>query len=73
MAAAPQLTGRVLMSLLTDTIARIAPPDATAIEAARARQIQLTKLASSLGRLEELSIQIAGITGQARPQPRGHT
>lgn len=35
--------------------------------AARARQGQLTKPAGSLGRLEALSIQIAGITGQAVP------
>jgi nicotinate-nucleotide--dimethylbenzimidazole phosphoribosyltransferase len=56
------------MSLLINTIARIAAPDAVAIQAARARQIQLTKPAGSLGRLEELSIQIAGITGQARPR-----
>ena len=56
------------MSTLTDTIARIAPPDAVAMRAARARQAQLTKPAGSLGRLEDLSIQIAGITGQPRPQ-----
>jgi nicotinate-nucleotide--dimethylbenzimidazole phosphoribosyltransferase len=56
------------MSLLTDTIAQIAPPDAAAIQAARARQLQLTKPSGSLGRLEQLSVQIAGITGQARPR-----
>lgn len=36
--------------------------------AARARQDQLTKPAGSLGRLETLSIQLAGITGNPRPQ-----
>jgi nicotinate-nucleotide--dimethylbenzimidazole phosphoribosyltransferase len=56
------------MDLLTDTIARIAPPDATAMQAARARQARLAKPAGSLGRLEELAIQIAGITGQAQPR-----
>ena len=56
------------MSLLTDTIARIGPLDATAMQAARARQARLTKPAGSLGRLEDLAIQIAGITGQARPR-----
>jgi nicotinate-nucleotide--dimethylbenzimidazole phosphoribosyltransferase len=35
--------------------------------AAHARQEQLTKPAGSLGRLEALAIQLAGITGQERP------
>ena len=35
--------------------------------AARARQDTLTKPPGSLGRLEELSIQLAAITGQLRP------
>src|SRR5512147_218552 len=34
---------------------------------ARARQAQLTKPAGSLGQLEDLSIQLAAITGQLRP------
>jgi len=41
--------------------------DETAMEAARQRQNQLTKPPGSLGRLEELSIQLAGITGQPQP------
>lgn len=49
------------------TIAAVAPLDDTAMAAARARQEQLTKPAGSLGRLETLAIQIAGITGQVRP------
>lgn len=36
--------------------------------AAQARQNTLTKPAGSLGRLETLSVQLAGITGQVRPQ-----
>jgi nicotinate-nucleotide--dimethylbenzimidazole phosphoribosyltransferase len=36
--------------------------------AARARQDTLTKPAGSLGRLEDLSIQLAGIQGKARPR-----
>ncbi len=38
-----------------------------AADAARARQAVLTKPGGSLGRLEELSIQLAGITGQPLP------
>ena len=51
-----------------DIIARIRPLDGAAMEAARARQNRLTKPAGSLGRLEDLSIQVAGITGQPRPR-----
>ncbi|NTV63039.1 MAG: nicotinate-nucleotide--dimethylbenzimidazole phosphoribosyltransferase [Oscillochloris sp.] len=58
------------MSILSTAIARISPPDAEAMQAARARQNMLTKPQGSLGRLESLSIQIAGITGQARPRLR---
>ncbi|MBM4425134.1 MAG: nicotinate-nucleotide--dimethylbenzimidazole phosphoribosyltransferase [Chloroflexi bacterium] len=45
----------------------IPPIDSAAQAAARARQDTLTKPPGSLGRLEELSIQLAGITGQPRP------
>ena len=43
---------------------RIEPLNEAAMEAARARQAQLAKPPGSLGRLEELSIQLAGITGR---------
>lgn len=56
--------------MLAETIARIGPLDRRAMAAARARQDQLTKPQGSLGRLEELAIQIAGITGAARPRLR---
>jgi nicotinate-nucleotide--dimethylbenzimidazole phosphoribosyltransferase len=56
------------VSLLSDTIAQIQPLDAAAMAAATARQDQLTKPRGALGRLESLSIQVAGITGQARPR-----
>lgn len=56
------------MSLLEQTIAAIKDLDAVAMEAARERQSQLTKPPGSLGRLERLSIQIAGIQGRARPE-----
>jgi nicotinate-nucleotide--dimethylbenzimidazole phosphoribosyltransferase len=41
--------------------------DESAMALARQRQSALTKPAGSLGRLEELSIQLAGITGDPRP------
>jgi len=56
------------MDLLTKTIESIKPLDNEAVAQARKRQEELTKPAGSLGRLEELSIQIAGIQGRARPQ-----
>jgi len=43
---------------------QIKPLDSKAIEAAKARQNELTKPRGSLGRLEELSIKIAGIKGK---------
>ncbi len=48
-------------------IMAISPLDTTAMAAARARQEQLTKPAGSLGRLETLAIQIAGITSHEQP------
>ena len=55
------------MSLLDDTIAAIAPLDAAAVAAARARQDSLTKPRGSLGVLEDLSVQLAGLAGQCPP------
>ena len=43
---------------------KIEPLDEAAMTAARERQAQLAKPPGSLGRLEELSIQLAGITGK---------
>jgi nicotinate-nucleotide--dimethylbenzimidazole phosphoribosyltransferase len=48
-------------------IAQITEPDGAAMEAARTRQSILTKPGGSLGRLEALSIQLAGITGKSLP------
>src|SRR5690349_13633939 len=45
----------------------IPPIDSAAESLARARQDTLTKPPGSLGRLEALSIQLAGITGTPRP------
>ena len=46
----------------------VTPLDESAMIAARARQDQLAKPPGSLGRLEELSIQLAGITGNVHNQ-----
>ncbi len=56
------------MQKILDLLASITPLDSSAMEAARTRQQELTKPAGSLGRLEEIAIQIAGITGKSRPQ-----
>jgi nicotinate-nucleotide--dimethylbenzimidazole phosphoribosyltransferase len=53
--------------MLQNIIARIQGLDEAAMAAARARQNMLTKPAGSLGRLEELSIQLAGILGKEIP------
>ena len=55
------------MTDLASTIARIPPLDATAMHAATVRQGILTKPPQALGRLETLSIQLAGISGHPLP------
>jgi nicotinate-nucleotide--dimethylbenzimidazole phosphoribosyltransferase len=57
-----------LLHALHATIDRVGPLDAAAMAAARERQEQLTKPPGSLGRLERLSVQVAGITAQPRPR-----
>lgn len=57
------------MAKLEETLERIGEPDAEAMRAARERQDQLTKPAGALGVLEDISIKIAGITGEAMPRP----
>ena len=56
------------MNLLEATLARIQPLDSAAMAEARARQGTLTKPHGSLGRLEELSVKVAGITAQPLPR-----
>lgn len=56
-----------MTDLITRTIAAIGPLDADAMRAAEARQDQLTKPRKALGRLETLSIQLAGIQGKPLP------
>jgi nicotinate-nucleotide--dimethylbenzimidazole phosphoribosyltransferase len=62
-----------ISDLIDRTIKEIVPLDEAAMAAARARQDQLTKPLGSLGRLEELSIQLAGIFGEANPAIRRKT
>ena len=49
---------------LQELIQKITPLDEAAMAKARERQAQLAKPPGSLGRLEDLSVQLAGITGQ---------
>lgn len=59
-----------MTKLLSDTIKMIKPLDAKVMALARARQDTLTKPQGSLGRLELLSVQLAGIQGKPIPQIR---
>jgi nicotinate-nucleotide--dimethylbenzimidazole phosphoribosyltransferase len=43
------------------------PVDTQAVEQARARQQQLTKPAGSLGQLESVAVQLAGLQGRVKP------
>ncbi len=54
--------------MLKQTIGNIKPLDQTAMNAARDRQNNLTKPVGSLGRLEEISIQLAGIFRDPMPK-----
>ena len=49
---------------LNKLFSAVSPLDDAAMEKARERQAQLAKPPGSLGRLEDLSVQLAGITGQ---------
>ncbi|MEE9366136.1 MAG: nicotinate-nucleotide--dimethylbenzimidazole phosphoribosyltransferase, partial [Dehalococcoidales bacterium] len=57
-----------MSKLITSTIEKIAPLDEMAMKETRARQDRLTKPPGSLGRLEELSTQLAGIQGKSPPR-----
>ncbi len=56
-----------MSTLITDTLKKIKPLDKNSMQLAGERQNSLTKPTGCLGRLEELSIQLAGI--QAKPRP----
>jgi nicotinate-nucleotide--dimethylbenzimidazole phosphoribosyltransferase len=55
------------MKLLETTCAKIAPLDAAAQAAAKTRLDQLTMPHWALGRLMDLALELAGMTGSARP------
>ena len=62
------MTDRPLLAALRDVATLPLPAfDTEAAEAARARQLELTKPPGSLGRLEELAEFLAGWRGQSRP------
>lgn len=57
-----------MVDSLDKVLKAIKPLDKPAMAAARARQDMLTKPQGSLGRMEDLSIQLAGIQGKPIPQ-----
>jgi nicotinate-nucleotide--dimethylbenzimidazole phosphoribosyltransferase len=59
------------MTDLSTVIPRIEPLNETTMNAARARQSQLTKPRGALGRLEEISVWLAGVYGEDKPVVRG--
>jgi len=55
------------MTTLEQAIAGVRPLCTSSMEEARRRQDSLTKPKGSLGKLEDLSVQLAGIQRTARP------
>ncbi len=53
---------------IEDVVSKIGPLNEEAMKKARDRQDNLTKPQGSLGRLEEISIRIAGVKGEERPK-----
>lgn len=56
---------------LSEIVAKIRPADTVAMRQAQSRQRNLTKPPGSLGRLEDVSIQLAGIFGTEKPSIGG--
>jgi nicotinate-nucleotide--dimethylbenzimidazole phosphoribosyltransferase len=54
---------------LATLAAAVPPPDEEARRSARERQARLTKPAGALGRLEDLSVDVAGWQGRCPPRP----
>lgn len=61
--------GNKMENMRADSLSSIVivPPDADVMREAAARQDRLTKPAGSLGRLEELSVRLAGMAGRLDP------
>jgi nicotinate-nucleotide--dimethylbenzimidazole phosphoribosyltransferase len=59
-----------ISAVVDRTLAELVPLDQAAMAAARARQDTLTKPPGSLGRLEDLSVLLAGMLGQPIPRIR---
>jgi nicotinate-nucleotide--dimethylbenzimidazole phosphoribosyltransferase len=53
--------------LIASTVSAVSGPDSAAAAEARQRQERLTKPSGSLGVLEDLSVRLAGLTGQCPP------
>ncbi|MDP6822739.1 MAG: nicotinate-nucleotide--dimethylbenzimidazole phosphoribosyltransferase [Dehalococcoidia bacterium] len=62
-----------LSSELRELIEGIDPPDPAVVKRAGIRQARLTKPPGSLGRLEEISVRLAGIFGSTRPVVKGRS
>ncbi len=56
---------------VSEAVERIRPADSDAMRRTEARQLSLTKPPGSLGRLEDVSIRLAGIFGTEQPRIRG--
>jgi nicotinate-nucleotide--dimethylbenzimidazole phosphoribosyltransferase len=61
------LPGEEPMDLRIQTVAAIGPLDEAAMAAARDHQARMTKPPGSLGALEDLSVQLAGLAGECPP------
>jgi nicotinate-nucleotide--dimethylbenzimidazole phosphoribosyltransferase len=62
-----ELPGQDAVSLLDEVRADVRPLDREAMTAARQRQGLMTKPAGSLGQLEDISVQLAGLAGACPP------
>lgn len=58
----------MLEETLLARLARVAPPDADAMDAARRYQARLAKPPGSLGGLEDIAVRLAGVTGRVKNQ-----
>lgn len=56
---------------LQTLVSQIKPANQALVQQARERQAQLTKPAGSLGQLEEIGAQMAGVLGTVKPDPKG--